>query len=65
MTNKSDLFIWTEAFNCAELLNPVLESFCKTSEYHVNAFVFDFEFDKINFFNDQVIYHIIPTKLDI
>jgi hypothetical protein len=65
MTNKSNLFIWTEAFNCAELLNPVLKSFCKSSEFHVNAFVFDFEFDKINFFNDQVIYHIIPTKLDI
>jgi hypothetical protein len=65
MTNKSNLFIWTEAFNCAELLNPVLKSFCKTSEYHVNAFVFDFEFGKINFFNDQVIYHKIPTKFDI
>ena len=65
MTNRSNLFIWTEAFNCAELLNPVLKSFCKTSEYHVNAFVFDFEFGKINFFNDQVIYHKIPTKFDI
>ena len=65
MKNKFNLFIWTEAFNCAELLNPVLKSFCKTSKYRINAYIFDYEFDKINFFNDQVTYHRIPTKFDI
>ena len=65
MKNKPNLFIWTEAFNCADLLNPVLKSFCKTSEYQINAFIFDFEFNKINFINDQVVYHRIPTKFDI
>ncbi len=32
------VFIWTEAFNCGEILNPMLESFIKHNNHELNVF---------------------------
>jgi hypothetical protein len=61
-SNNSDIFVWTEAFNCAELLNPLLKSYCEVEDQKVHAFLFDFEFRKITYFNEKIEYIVIPTK---
>jgi len=62
-SNNSDIFVWTEAFNCAELLNPLLRSYCAVEDQKVHAFLFDYEFSKITYFNEKIEYKVIPTKL--
>jgi hypothetical protein len=62
-SNNSDIFVWTEAFNCAELLNPLLKSYCEVEDQKVHAFLFDYEFSKISYFNEKIEYKLIPTKL--
>jgi hypothetical protein len=62
-SNNSDIFVWTEAFNCAELLNPLLKSYCEVEVRKVHAYLFDYEFSKITYFNDKIEYQVIPTKL--
>jgi hypothetical protein len=61
-SNNSDIFVWTEAFNCAELLNPLLKSYCEVEAQKVHAFIFDYEFSKITYFNEKIKYIVIPTK---
>ena len=62
LPNNSGIFVWTEAFNCAELLNPLLKSYCEVEHQKVHAFLFDYEFSKITYFNEKIEYIVIPTK---
>ena len=63
LSDNLDIFVWTEAFNCAELLNPLLKSYCAVEDRKVHAYLFDFEFRKITYFNEKIEYKVIPTKL--
>jgi len=64
MPENKDAFIWTEAFNCAELLNPLLKSYCYLEDDKVHVYLFDYEFNKITYFNEKIQFKIIPTKLN-
>jgi hypothetical protein len=50
-------FIWTEAFNCGELLQPFLNSFLKHHQSEINVYGFRSDLDKIKFEHPQVILH--------
>ena len=34
----NDVFIWTEAYNCGEILNPMLNSYIRHNKYPINIF---------------------------
>jgi hypothetical protein len=63
MQNK--IHVWTEAFNCAELLNPLLKSYCENEQLPIHAYIFDFEFYKVEYFNDKIHYVLLPTKIPL
>jgi hypothetical protein len=35
---NDDVFIWTEAYNCGEILNPMISSYIKNNKYPINVF---------------------------
>jgi hypothetical protein len=35
---NTDVFIWTEAYNCGEILNPMINSYVKHNKYPINIF---------------------------
>lgn len=45
--SEESIFIWTEAFNCAEILPPMLSSFVKHHDYSVHVFTTQDEFSRI------------------
>ena len=48
------VFIWTEALGCAEILKPMLESYCAHHTLPIHVFVYDEDLTKI-YKNDLVI----------
>ena len=42
-----DIFIWTEAFNCGEILNPMIKSYLKHNTYPLHIFGRKEDFDEI------------------
>lgn len=56
---KSDnnLFIWTEAFNCGELLLPFLKSYLQHNDHEINVYAFKSDLEKITFYHPKVILH--------
>ncbi len=37
-SSSNDVFIWTEAYNCGEILNPMINSYVKHNKYPINIF---------------------------
>lgn len=62
---QNNIHVWTEAFNCAELLNPLLKSYCEHEKLPIHAYIFDFEFHKVEYFNDKINYILVPTKIPL
>jgi hypothetical protein len=56
---KSDkkIFIWTEAFNCGELLPAFLNSYLKHNHHEINVYAFKSDLEKIAFNHPKVILH--------
>jgi hypothetical protein len=57
MIPVEDVFIWTEAFNCGEILNPMLESYLYHNKYELNVFGTVDDFNEINISSPLLIYH--------
>ena len=57
MIPVKDVFIWTEAFNCGEILNPMLESYLYHHEYELNVFGTVDDFNEVNISSPLLIYH--------
>lgn len=51
------MFIWTEAFNCGELLTPFLKSYVQHNDREINVYGFKSDLNKIEFSNPKVILH--------
>lgn len=58
---KSDLsdgvFVWTEAYNCGEILNPMLSSYITHHDIPINVFATSEDIKKIDNLSDLIIYH--------
>lgn len=52
-----DVFIWTEAFNCGEILNPMLESYLYHHKYELNVFGTTDDFNEVKISSPLLIYH--------
>ena len=57
--NKTDkkLFIWTEAFNCGELLDPFLKSYFAHNYHEINVYAFKNDLEKVEFNHPKLILH--------
>ena len=47
MSQGRNVFIWTEAFNCVEILPPFLESFIKHHKLEINVVVAESEINLV------------------
>lgn len=55
-------FIWTEAYNCGELLNPMLESFIRHNKYTIYVFGTEIDHQKINFSSEYIKKGVISNN---
>jgi hypothetical protein len=51
------MFIWTEAFNCGELLTPFLKSYIQHNDQKINVYGFKNDLIKIEFSDPRVVLH--------
>jgi hypothetical protein len=51
------MFIWTEAFNCGELLSPFLKSYLQHNDQEINVYGFKSDLNKIEFDHPKIILH--------
>lgn len=51
------MFIWTEAFNCGELLTPFLKSYLEHNDQEINVYGFKSDLSKVEFSHPKVILH--------
>lgn len=50
----SEIFVWTEAYNCGELLDPFLKSYIKHNDHPVYVYGFESDLRKITFQNPLI-----------
>jgi len=50
----NNFFIWTEAYNCGEILQPMLSSYIKHNPYIINVFGTKSDLEKVKINSDQV-----------
>ena len=56
------LFIWTEAFNCGEILDPMLKSYVKHHNYPIHVFGKKEDFSAVSVKSDLIIYQSLNKK---
>ena len=49
------VFIWTEAFNCGEILTPMLSSYIKHNPYRIYVFGTKFDLEKVEIKSPQIV----------
>lgn len=52
-----DVFIWTEAFNCGEILNPMIQSYLKHNPFTLNVFGTSKDLKEINSSSPLLNFH--------
>ena len=58
---KNNLFVWTEAFNCGEILNPLISSYLAHNTEPINVFATHSDFEKLTINSDLVIRHSLKN----
>lgn len=56
-----DVFIWTEAFNCGEILNPMLKSYITHNEFELNIFGTNSDFDHVTVESPLLKFHYLKN----
>jgi hypothetical protein len=57
-----EVFIWTEAFNCGEILQPMLESYIKHNNYPIHVFGKNSDLEKISIKSDLIICKTLSSE---
>ena len=52
-----DVFIWTEAFNCGEILDPMLKSYLAHNEFELNIFGTSKDFNHVTVKSSLLKFH--------
>ena len=63
MKSLKSYFIWTEAFNCGEILNPMLASFLKHHDFPIHVFASDSDFQEVDVKSHLLVHNPYPNKL--
>jgi hypothetical protein len=56
------VFIWTEAFNCGEILEPMLSSYLAHNEYPIHVYATEKDFQEAKTKSDLVIFESLNSK---
>ena len=56
------VFIWTEAFNCGEILKPMLSSYLTHNKYPIHVYGTEKDFQEAAINSDQVIFESLSRK---
>ena len=56
------IFIWTEAFNCGEILNPMLSSYIKHNSWPIHVFGSQTDLDHVTVDSNLIILEVINKK---
>ena len=62
MKSSVNYFIWTEAFNCGEILTPMLSSYLKHHNYPIHVFATDNDLQEVDIKSDLVVKNSYPNK---
>ena len=57
-----EVFVWTEAFNCGEILEPMLKSYIKHNSYPIHVFGTDQDLQMAQINSKLVIYESLSNK---
>jgi len=63
MKTSKNYFIWTEAFNCGEILNPMLASYLKHHNFPIHVFATDSDLQEVDVKSDLIIQNPYSKKL--
>jgi hypothetical protein len=56
------VFIWTEAFNCGEILNPMLSSYIKHNNYPIHIYGTQLDFEQVEIKSELFIWDFLNKK---
>ena len=56
------VFIWTEAFNCGEILEPMLSSYIKHNTHPIHVFGTENDLEKISIKSELIIYKTLSNQ---
>lgn len=62
MKNSANFFIWTEAFNCGEILNPMLASYLKHHNYPIHVFATENDLGEVDVKSDLIVNNAYVSK---
>ena len=57
-----DVFVWTEAFNCGEILNPMLSSYIKHNNLPIHVFGTQSDLDEVSVKSELVLFEKLDKK---
>ena len=60
--NKKEVFIWTEAFNCGEILQPMLSSYIRHNDYPIHVYGTQSDLDEVLLKSDLVIFEKLNKR---
>jgi len=63
MNSIKNYFIWTEAFNCGEILNPMLASFLKHHNFPIHVFASEKDFQEVDVKSHLLVHNPYPNKI--
>ena len=58
-----EVYIWTEAFNCGEILNPMLSSYLKHHNYPIHVFGSKSDFREVQIQSDMIFLESLSSKI--
>jgi hypothetical protein len=59
---KKEVFIWTEAFNCGEILQPMLSSYIKHNNYPIHVFGTRSDINEVSIKSDLIKFNTLSSK---
>jgi hypothetical protein len=59
---KNEVFVWTEAFNCGEILSPMLSSYLKHNNFPIHVYGTQNDFDEISLKSELVVCEKLTGK---
>lgn len=59
---REDIFIWTEAFNCGEILDPMLSSYVKHNNLPIHVYGTQNDLDEVSIQSRQIIFEKLNKK---
>ena len=57
-----DVFVWTEAFNCGEILNPMLSSYIKHNNLPIHVFGTQSDLDEVSVESELILFEKLNKK---